>query len=62
MTSNFGGWMHYTNPDECVPINDLRPHTEGATCWCKPLVFHGQVEHQALDGREDYELGILLPH
>lgn len=42
----------------CMPMADLRSHYPLATCWCKPEeVEDGVWEHQAADGREQYETG-----
>lgn len=48
------------------PLNDFREHEcdpESANCWCKPtLDEEGICVHHAMDQREKYETGQLLPH
>lgn len=47
-----------------VPIADLRDHELSLDCWCKPYVDEEEeslIIHNALDGREDFELGIRKP-
>ena len=40
------------------PLNDLKPHNTGSgKCWCKPKYDGYVVIHNALYGREDYEVG-----
>lgn len=40
------------------PVNDLREHiTSGEKCWCNPTVDDGVTIHNAMDGREQFELG-----
>lgn len=44
-----------------TPIDDLRPHEDASTCWCKPKENEpGVWTHNALDGRESYENGRKL--
>ena len=49
-----------------IPGNDFRKHILSEDCWCKPerideadLVGDNAWSHNALDGREQYEEGIL---
>jgi|GEM_PF-2040449 len=43
------GTMEY----HVIPINDLRPHEEEKTCWCRPTVEEGCiVTHNSMDRRE----------
>ena len=52
------------------PLSDLREHVTdyrgGYRCWCQPVVEETEggevVIHHALDGREKYQTGELLPH
>ena len=40
------------------PLNDLREHEMSKECWCRPDVDEdGVCVHNALDGREAYEIG-----
>lgn len=50
-------------PAECHPINDLKPHILGgrSPCWCNVIDDDGVLVHNAMDGREAYELGIRKP-
>jgi len=50
-------WLAQDNPPEVTPINDLRPHTVGKRCWCKPFYDEDILVHNALDGRETLEFG-----
>jgi hypothetical protein len=43
-----------------MPLRDLRDHTCGTDCWCKPtqdLEQPGLWIHHAMDKREEYEEG-----
>lgn len=46
-----------------VPLNDLRGHTEDATCWCNPRVNKelNLVTHNSADNREAFETGERKP-
>lgn len=39
-----------------LPVNDLKPHSESRSCWCRPaLKREGRgvlVVHNSADGRE----------
>lgn len=61
-------WQHDEGlglPEEVHPLNDLRPHviqgdrtaTDRKPCWCKPVDDGYCIVHNALDGREEYEIG-----
>lgn len=48
-----------------VPLNDLREHEPTIHCWCCPVEDRAAPDlwvHNALDKRELYESGDLLPH
>ena len=52
--------MHglFPHRQHVYPVNDFRPHnTHSTKCWCNPTVNEYVVIHNALDGREDYEVG-----
>lgn len=58
------GWMVIELEDEVhvVPTYDLKPHYVDEDCWCEPLeVTPGCFEHNAADGREDFENGVRKP-
>ena len=47
-----------------MPVQDLRDHEPSTSCWCHPTECDDQFDvyvHHALDGREQYENGELLP-
>lgn len=46
--------------DHVFPMDDLRPHLP-KNCWCRPIDDDGVLVHNALDRREDYEYGRLIP-
>ena len=55
--------MNYALPWHVYPADDWKPHiTDGSKeCWCKP---HHDEEcntfiHNSMDGREQYDSGIL---
>ena len=51
-------WLAQDNPSEVTPIDDLKPHIQGANCWCRPFDDAGVLVHNALDAREKtYEVG-----
>ena len=53
-------WLALKDPAEVTPIDDLKPHIEGAGCWCKPFDGDGVLVHNALDAREKtYEIGLI---
>lgn len=58
----FGGWERFNDPDELAPLNDLRPHVFGMSCWCNPEEIHEVIVHNSLDQRELYEEGVLRLH
>lgn len=39
------------------PIDDLRPHTLTADCWCGPTDDDGVMVHHSMDRREEFEMG-----
>lgn len=39
------------------PINDLKPHSDGPECWCKPIRDDDMFVHNSMDRREEYETG-----
>jgi hypothetical protein len=44
-----------------VPVADTCEHIISLDCWCQPYVDEEEEDviiHNALDGREDFELGI----
>lgn len=44
-----------------VPVNDLKEHvTDGAECWCNPVIDDLVVIHNSMDERESYEEGRKL--
>lgn len=54
------GWILYEINDEhhLIPIKDSRLHKPSASCWCNPVeVDVDCYEHNAEDGRDDYESG-----
>ena len=53
-------WLAQNNPPEVTPIDDLRTHEEGLSCWCKPVLDDEVIVHNTLDGREAYENGRKL--
>ena len=64
------GWGEY-DPDykdmtrmiHVYPLNDLREHeVDGGYCWCRPKVDFDEavIIHNAMDGREQWELGRKL--
>lgn len=55
-------WICLSNPPEVMPDDDLRPHEEGAGCWCRPSLDDGVITHHSLDQRERYETGELRKH
>lgn len=63
-------WQVWTNilqkngvSTHVVPLNDLREHTEDATCWCDPRVDEelNLVTHNSADNREAFETGERKP-
>lgn len=56
-----GDWMALTEPPEVMPVGDLREHDEGMGCWCKPFIEDEIIIHNAMDRRELYETGELMP-
>lgn len=61
------GWWRITQYDDegrvlgtyVLPVEDLRPHEEGAECWCGPTKdpdFNLWLHH-SMDRREEYENG-----
>lgn len=46
-----------------VPENDLKPHDLSMRCWCRPVrdMVEDVVVHNAMDQRERYERGEILP-
>lgn len=56
-------WMHYKDPSEVIPMDDLREHEIGMGCWCKPQeTARFDIEHRAMDQRELYEDGFIRLH
>lgn len=37
-----------------IPVDDLRPHTASADCWCSPTLLRSEpvYVHHSADGRE----------
>lgn len=59
------GWVVYEVHDEChvIPVKDTKLHEPSASCWCGPIeVDVGYYEHEAKDGRSDYESGERKHH
>ena len=56
------GWLLLSDPSEVIPIDDLREHTPGFSCWCRPADDEGIISHNALDRREEYESGARRPN
>ena len=63
-------WQVWTNilqkngvSTHVVPLNDLREHTEDATCWCNPRVDEelNLDTHNSADNREAFETGERKP-
>lgn len=50
-------WTAYGPPPEVIPNNDLKPHTFGMACGCKPFDDEGTIVHNSFDGREIFERG-----
>lgn len=48
-------WIAFTDPLEVLPRGDLREHTFGRKCWCKPFEEDGVIVHNSMDGRERFE-------
>jgi len=44
-----------------MPVADLRDHEARPDCWCRPVDDEGVFVHNAMDFREKYETGELLP-
>jgi hypothetical protein len=64
---NLGGWILHAEDvhgDQHVePTDDLRPHTLGMLCWCRPRRDReapSVIVHNAMDGREAHEEGTSL--
>lgn len=42
-----------------IPVNDLKEHEEGGSCWCSPVILHKDgvpmYSHNSADGREFFE-------
>jgi hypothetical protein len=43
-----------------IPVDDLKEHCDGFTCWCKPSIEkfpngNTMVSHNAADGREFFQ-------
>lgn len=53
-----GRWLCISDPAEVIPLDDMREHDEGSTCWCGPTDDDGVMVHHSLDGREAYESGV----
>lgn len=59
-------WMQVYNTElnsyHTIPVDDLKQHECGKTCWCDPTYEfeHGRWLHVSADGRESYEEGRLL--
>lgn len=52
------GWEAIALPNgekHVIPLNDLKPHTEMAKCWCHPTDDDGVLVHHAMDNRELWE-------
>ncbi len=49
------GWT--AESGEVTPINDLREHVRGETCWCRPSWDEHILVHNSMDRREEYERG-----
>jgi hypothetical protein len=47
----------HTGERHVLPLEDLRPHTHSATCWCGPSDDDGVWVHHSLDRREEVERG-----
>lgn len=46
--------------EHVVPVFDVRPHTEGSDCWCRPdedPEYPGLWKHRSADQRETHEQG-----
>lgn len=61
-----GHWacVEYDGITHVVPLGDLKPHSVGVVCWCRPVEDAEEstvLIHQALDQREKYETGELKP-
>lgn len=65
------GWEHYTGTSKTglkvthvTPVNDIRPHTYSADCWCEPEInkLDHIVIHNSADQREAYEYGFRMRH
>jgi hypothetical protein len=55
-------WEVLERPLEVVPMNDIRPHITGMTCWCRPEVDENHTTvHNALDRRDQYMDGTRRP-
>lgn len=58
-------WQAYqegTGDPHVVPMGDTFRHTLTIECWCSPSDDGDIVEHEAYDGRGDYEYGRRKPH
>lgn len=67
MTRLAAAWLVRCTEDAAhvMPIRDLRSHCAEMTCWCCPQpdpVEEDVIVHNAMDRRELYERGELLPH
>jgi hypothetical protein len=55
-------WTVMGQPNEVVPMNDIREHVQGMRCWCSPDVDESMtIIHNALDRRDDYMEGRRRP-
>ena len=57
-------WHNGEETYDIKPIKDLKPHSDGPDCWCKPLRHDGSsvFVHNSMDRREDYETGKVKAH
>lgn len=47
---------------QVAPLNDLRPHEPDERCWCRPTRDEDDfLVHNALDARELWERGEVMP-
>lgn len=61
---NLGGWEMALVGGilQVAPLNDLRPHEPDERCWCRPTWDEGDfLVHNALDARERWERGEVMP-